>query len=60
MPHFLSIFKARGPEMKLIIDGSFIAKKMKIKEIFGKYMLYTSKESLEHVEFRFRIKKYDF
>ena len=22
-------------------------------------MLYTSKESLEHVEFRFRIKKYD-
>ena len=23
-------------------------------------MLYTSKESLEHVEFRFRIKKYDF
>ena len=23
-------------------------------------MLYTSKESLEHVEFRFRMKKYDF
>ena len=46
--------------MKLIIDGNFIAKKMKILEIFGKYMLYTSKESLEHVEFRFRMKKYDF
>jgi len=46
--------------MKLIIDGNFIAKKMKILKIFGKYMLYTSKESLEHVEFRFRMKKYDF
>ena len=28
--------------------------------MFEKYMLYTSKESLEHVEFRFRMKKYDF
>ena len=46
--------------MKLIIDGNFIAKKMKIYEIFEKYMLCTSKESLEHVEFRFRMKKYDF
>ena len=46
--------------MKLIIDGDFIAKKMKIWEIFEKYMLYTSKESLEHVEFRFRMKRYDF
>ena len=46
--------------MKLIIDGNFTAKKMKILEFFGKYMLYTSKESLEHVEFRFRMKKYDF
>ena len=46
--------------MKLIIDDNVIAKKIKISEIFGKYMLYTSKESLEHVEFRFRMKKYDF
>ena len=46
--------------MKLIIDENFIAKKMKIWENFEKYMLYTSKESLEHVEFRFRMKKYDF
>ena len=46
--------------MKLIINGNFKAKKVKIWEIFEKYMLYTSKESLEHVEFRFRMKKYDF
>ena len=45
--------------MNLIIDGNFIAKEMKILKIFEKYMLYTSKESLEHVEFRFRMKKYD-
>ena len=46
--------------MKLISDKNFIAKKMIIQKFFGKYMLYTSKESLEHVEFRFRMKKYDF
>ena len=45
--------------MKLFIDKNFIVKKMKISEIFGKYMLYTTKKSLEHVEFRFRMKKYD-
>ena len=59
-PHLLSIFKTRGPGMKSIIDKNFIAKKMKIQEFLGKYMLYTSKESLEHVEFRFKMKKCDF
>ena len=59
-PHFLSIFKARGPGIKLIINENFIAKKLKSREIFGKYKLYTSKKSLEHVEFRFKMKKCDF
>ena len=46
--------------MNLIIDQDFIAKKMQIQEIFGKYMLYTSKESLENVEFRFKMQKCNF
>ena len=50
----LSLVKASGWGMKLIIDENVIAKKMKIKESFGKYMLHTSKESLEHLEFRFK------
>ena len=46
--------------MKLIIDKNFKPKKVKIQEIFGKYTLYTSKESLEHVQYKFKKKKYDF
>ena len=45
--------------MKLVNDQNLIAKKMKISEIISKPILYTSKESQEHVEFRFRKKKYD-
>ena len=44
-PHFLSIFKARGPGMKLIIDGNFIAKKMKIYKNFWKiYVIYIKRK----------------
>ena len=32
---------------------------MKIWKIWPKFMLYTSKESLEEVECRFRLKEYD-
>ena len=58
-PHLSSFFDATGSGMKVIIDGNIIAKKVKIWKFCAKSMLYTSKESLEHVEFRFRTKKYD-
>ena len=54
------IFAARGQRMKLVIDEKFIGKKLKIWKFWAKPMLCTSKESLEHVEFRFRCKKIDF
>ena len=52
-------FAARGGGMKMVNDVNFIAKKMKDIKFWGKYMLCTSKESWKHVEFIFRLKKYD-
>ena len=46
--------------MKLVIDGKIIGKKVKNWKFWAKPKLRTSKESLEHVEFRFRYKKFDF
>ena len=46
--------------MKLMVNGKSIVKKMKILKFLAEPMLYTSKESLEHLEIRFRLKKYDF
>ena len=43
----------------MVNDVNFIAKKMKDIKFWGKYMLCTSKESWKHVEFIFRLKKYD-
>ena len=56
----MTIFAATGQEMKLVMDEIFITKKMKIWRFWANCMLCTSKKSLEHVEFRFRLKKYDF
>ena len=56
----MTIFAATGQEMKLVTDKIFMARKMKIWKFWAKCILCTSKESLEHVEFRFRLKKYDF
>ena len=56
----MTLFAARGQWMKLVIDGKFIGKKVKIWKFWAKSMLCTSKESLEYVEFRFRCKKIDF
>ena len=42
------------------MDEIFITKKMKIWRFWANSMLCTLKKSLEHVEFRFRLKKYDF
>ena len=56
----MTLFTARGQQMKLVIDGKFIGKKVKIWKFWAKPILCTSKESLEHVEFRFRCKKFDF
>ena len=50
----MTIFAARGQIIKMVIDEYFIAKKMKNWKFWEKHMLYTSKESLEHVEFRFK------
>ena len=46
--------------MKLIINGKYIAKKMKIFRFWAKPMKFTSKESLEQVEIRLWLKEYDF
>ena len=54
-----TIFAARGSRIKSIIDGKLIGKKLKIWKFLAKPMLFTSKESLEHVEFRFRCKTID-
>ena len=44
-PHFLSIFKARGPGMKLINDRNLKAKKMKIWIKFWKiYVIYIKRK----------------
>ena len=53
-------FAARGQGMKLVIDEKFLAKKIKISKFWTNSMLCTLKESLEHVEFRFSLKKFDF
>ena len=54
------ILCARGQRMKLMVNGKSIAKKMKNFKFWAKPMLCTSKESLEHVEIRFKFKKNDF
>ena len=56
----MTLFVTRGQGMKLVRNEKFIAKKMKIQKIGATPMLCTSKESLEHVQFRFRCKKIDF
>ena len=53
-------FDARGSGMKVIINKNFIAQKVKIWRFCAKPMLYTSKKSLEHVQYKFKEKKYDF
>ena len=56
----MTIFAARGQRMKVVLDGNFIAKKMKIWKFWAKHMLCTLKKNYGHAEFRFRLKKYDF
>ena len=55
----MTLFATRGQGMKLVMNEKFIAKK-KILKIGAKPMLCTSKQSLEHAEFRFRLKKHEF
>ena len=50
----MTILTSRGQRMKVVIDEDFIAKKWILENFWAKQMLYTSKESLEHVEFRFK------
>ena len=56
----MTLFAAKGQQIKLIIDGKFIGKKVNIWKFWAKSMLSTSKESLEYIEFRFRCKNFDF
>ena len=56
----MTTFAARGQWIKLIINEKFIGKKVKIWKFWEKPMLCTSKKSFEHVEIRFRCKKFDF
>ena len=49
-------FAARGGGIKLVINGNLIA----ILKILNKTYVIYLKKSKEHIEFRFRLKRYDF
>ena len=53
-------FATKNEKIKSSINENFTAKKMKISKFWGKYMICISKQSKQHVEFRFRLKKCDF
>ena len=54
------IFAARGEGMKLVFDKKFIAKKREVSQFRVNSMLCSSKKNLEHEEFKFNLKKFDF
>ena len=54
---FMTIFATRGEGMKLVIDGNFIARKMKNQKFWGKLMLGSSKKKQRTCRFQIHVGK---
>ena len=53
----MTIFATRGEGMKLVIDGNFIARKMKNQKFWGKLMLGSSKKKQRTCRFQIHVGK---
>ena len=53
-------FGHAGCQKTMVKNETFLAKMGENLNFFDTWELYTSKESLEHVQYKFKEKKYDF